>query len=61
VGKVYTSMKSLKSIIIVCVHWYGQVWCGMTISILFSKSKGMGKGVSILEKEKERIPWERET
>jgi hypothetical protein len=54
-------MKSLKSIIIVCVHWYGQVWCGMTISILFSKSKGMGKGVSILEKEKERIPWERET
>jgi hypothetical protein len=34
VGKVYTSAQSSKPIRIVCVHWYGRVWCGMAISVL---------------------------
>jgi hypothetical protein len=33
VGKVYPSAHSLKPIRIVCVHWYGRVWCGMAISV----------------------------
>jgi hypothetical protein len=38
VGKVYTSAQS-SPIRIVRVHWYGRVWCGMTISVLFSKKR----------------------
>jgi hypothetical protein len=43
VGKVYPSTQSLKPIRIVRVHWYGQVWCGMTISVfVFKKGKCVG-------------------
>jgi hypothetical protein len=45
VGKVYTSMQSLKPIRIVRVHWYGRVWCGMTISVLDLHKKGKCVGV----------------
>jgi hypothetical protein len=40
VGKVYPSVQSLKPIRIVCVHWYGRVWCGMTISGFGLSKKG---------------------
>jgi hypothetical protein len=50
VGKVYTSAQSSKLIRIVRVHWYGRVWSGMKISVLFLK-KGNRKCVSILEKK----------
>jgi hypothetical protein len=45
VGKVYPSAQSLKPIRIVRVHWYGRVWCGMPISVLFSISRDVGVGV----------------
>jgi hypothetical protein len=45
VGKVYTSMQSLKPIRIVRVHWYGRVWCGMAISVFDLRKKGKGVGV----------------
>jgi hypothetical protein len=34
---VYPSAQSLKSIRIVCVHWYGRFWCGMAISVFVVK------------------------
>jgi hypothetical protein len=45
VGKVYTSAQSLKPIRIVCVHWYGRVRCGMTISVFDLRKKGECVGV----------------
>jgi hypothetical protein len=45
VGKVYTSAQSLKHIQIVCVHWYGQVWCGVAISVFKLRKKGKCVGV----------------
>jgi hypothetical protein len=38
VGKVYPSAQSQKPIRIVCVHWYGRVWYGMTIRDFVSLS-----------------------
>jgi hypothetical protein len=50
VGKVYPSAQSLKPIRIVRVHWYGQVWCGMTISVYDLRKQGsaMGAGSSVV-------------
>jgi hypothetical protein len=45
VGKVYTSTQSLKPIRIVCVHWYGRVWCGMAISVLIFVKREVRVGV----------------
>jgi hypothetical protein len=45
VGKVYTSAQSSKPIRIVCVHWYGRVWCGMAISVFNLRKKGECMGV----------------
>jgi hypothetical protein len=53
VGKVYTSAQSLKPIRIVRVHWYGRVWCGMTISIFKTKGMGMCVCVCVLERKDE--------
>jgi hypothetical protein len=43
VGKVYPSAQSFKPIQIVYVHRNGRVWCGMTISVLFSKKGAFEK------------------
>jgi hypothetical protein len=45
VGKVYTSVQNLKPIRIVCVHWYGRVWCGMAIGVFKLRKKGKCVGV----------------
>jgi hypothetical protein len=45
VGKVYPSAQMLNPIRIVRVHWYGRVWCGMTISVLISVSRDVCVGV----------------
>jgi hypothetical protein len=61
VGKVYTSVES-KPIRIVCVHWYGRVWYGMTISVFYynreqgnvcvwKESGAMGAGSSVVVKQ----------
>jgi hypothetical protein len=51
VGKVYPSAQSLKPIQIVRVHWYGRVWCGTTISVLFSIRRDVCVGVFGNEKQ----------
>jgi hypothetical protein len=49
VGKVYPSTQSFKPILIVRVHWYGRVWCGMAISV-FTTSVNRGMCVSVFLK-----------
>jgi hypothetical protein len=52
---VYPSAQSLKPIRIVHVHWYGRVWCGMTISVfVFRKREGVWVFLEIKTKPREQ-------
>jgi hypothetical protein len=60
VGKVYPSAQSLKSIRIVRVHWYGRVWCGITISVfVFIKREGVWGflEIKVMPREQEAQWW----